>query len=539
MICFRTMAEMQTAAMPAPIPDAVVLLGYYGPGDGGGGMFGWDAASNDADDGGLVIKPAWAAGSGRWRRHFEHTVSVRWFGAFASAGNPGETRYGQPAGSPDNLTAFRNAIRALTPGAAPLGYFGPRVVVPPGLYEMGRTLTIDRSVAIVGAGGFYNMNASLLHFPADIDGVHIYRDLTALPPSLGGGFSILEGLQIISDRRGSAGHGIRVDAPCSLTHCHISGFGGNGVHIEARARAGTNAKHWHMSNVLIDHCENGLYVEGPDTNAGTCIGVSVASNRGLGIFDRSSLGNTYVGCHAAANQRGSYSSDNDGSRSIFLGCYAEDGQLPAVIGAPALVIGGLIDNAGTGGYIGQETSGVKTVSPALSVSNRKPQVTVQLGSPDPGKHIALEIESDDNPGRYFLLYNNRNSRIGWWEWNWAHDFNAGNVLAFCHKMAPEFDEKVPGTVGTVKAWLPHGVYIGMPRRDRTPDNDGRVYITAGREAPTTGTWSCGDQVLNNEPNDPAKAWAGWICIAGSSEAPPAGTWVPFGRLPMSGRLENG
>jgi hypothetical protein len=136
----------QAGPIPSPTSQPANLLGYYGPGDGGGGVFIWDAASNDADDGGLIIQPAAVAGAGRWRRQFDYVVSVRWFGAYASAHSPGETRYPRPGGSPDNLTAFTNAIHALTPGGALLTqtYFGPRIVVPPGLYEMENTLRSQR-----------------------------------------------------------------------------------------------------------------------------------------------------------------------------------------------------------------------------------------------------------------------------------------------------------------------------------------------------------------------------------------------------------
>jgi hypothetical protein len=552
MLDYLTMQDLRALA---PIPGQTVaqqptsqpahLLGYYGPGDGGDGVFIWDALSNEADDSGLIIQPAGMAGAGRWRRQFDYVVSVRWFGAYASGNHPGYNRYSRPAGSPNNLAAFTNAIHALTPGGAPLkpAYFGPRIVVPPGLYEMEGTLIIDRSVAIVGTGGYQAMNASWLHFPADIDGVHIYRNLppppspsSPPPPSSPrdreqprGDFSILEGLQITAPRNGSSGHGIRVDALCSLTNCYVDGFGGNGVHIEARAPA-SGANLWHMSNVHIYYCDHGLYVDGPDTNAGTCVGISVVSNKGWGIFDRSFLGNTYVGCHAATNRLGSYKSDSADSRSIFLSCYAEKDSGPADIAAPALVIGGHINNLGSGGYIGQLTSGVKTVSPALRVSNPSTPVTVQLGNPKPETRIALEIVSGDDTHPYRLLYDNsdRGERVGWWEWNWA-DLAGGNALAFCHVKAPEFSEKSPETV---KAWLPRGFYVGMPLNPRSSGNDGRVYTTVGNQPPTMGIWSKGDRVLNNDPR-PGHATlgcAGWICIEGSGSTLPHGIWVPFGQI---------
>lgn len=167
------------------------------------------------------------------------------------------------------------------------------------------------------------------------------------------------------------------------------------------------------------------------------------------------------------------------------------------------MIGGHITNTGTAGYIGQLTSGVKAVSPALRVSNELPlnggapaslPVYGQLGSANVGR-TAIEIVSGDDPRPYRLIYNNSttDTRTGWWEWNWAN-LSSASVLAFCHEKAKEWAEKMPNTA---KAWLPRGVYLGMPNSRRTADNDGRVYVTAGAAPPTTGVWSRGDRVLNN------------------------------------------
>lgn len=58
----------------------VDVLGYYAPGDGGGGQFYFDAASSAADDTGMVIAPS--SGTGRWlRMRTNSAVSVDWFAA--------------------------------------------------------------------------------------------------------------------------------------------------------------------------------------------------------------------------------------------------------------------------------------------------------------------------------------------------------------------------------------------------------------------------------------------------------------------------
>ena len=59
---------------------AVEVLGYYTKGDGGGGLFYWDAASTEADNGGTIIQ-ATAITTGRWKRVLSGAVNVKWFGA--------------------------------------------------------------------------------------------------------------------------------------------------------------------------------------------------------------------------------------------------------------------------------------------------------------------------------------------------------------------------------------------------------------------------------------------------------------------------
>jgi hypothetical protein len=69
------------ALSPGALP-CVTVLGYYVPGDGGGGEFYWDATSTVPDDGGTIFAPAGVV-TGRWRRLFSFGLSLQWFGAKA------------------------------------------------------------------------------------------------------------------------------------------------------------------------------------------------------------------------------------------------------------------------------------------------------------------------------------------------------------------------------------------------------------------------------------------------------------------------
>lgn len=69
-----------TGYITAVSHETVQVLGYYSPGDGGGGEFYWDSLSTVAADGGSVI--ATSLTTGRWKRIFTNfQISVKAFGA--------------------------------------------------------------------------------------------------------------------------------------------------------------------------------------------------------------------------------------------------------------------------------------------------------------------------------------------------------------------------------------------------------------------------------------------------------------------------
>jgi hypothetical protein len=110
--CVNSIANLRT--VPAGAFRCLQLLGYYGPGDGGGGEFFWDATSSEADNGGTTIQPASNPATGRWKRMVEGELSVKWFGA---TGN----------GTADDT----DAIQATEDVAAAVG---DTVYFPPGTY---------------------------------------------------------------------------------------------------------------------------------------------------------------------------------------------------------------------------------------------------------------------------------------------------------------------------------------------------------------------------------------------------------------------
>lgn len=76
----ENMDDLRARGVPI-LYESVQLLGFYAPGDGGGGLFYWDAANVEDDNLGTIIEPDSHTGAGRWMRDFSGARNVRWFGA--------------------------------------------------------------------------------------------------------------------------------------------------------------------------------------------------------------------------------------------------------------------------------------------------------------------------------------------------------------------------------------------------------------------------------------------------------------------------
>jgi hypothetical protein len=80
---FNSMVDLRADATVINPNDLIHLLGYYSPGDGGGGDFYWDATSIENDNGGSVIKRTSIA-VGRFKAILNDSINVKRFGAKAT-----------------------------------------------------------------------------------------------------------------------------------------------------------------------------------------------------------------------------------------------------------------------------------------------------------------------------------------------------------------------------------------------------------------------------------------------------------------------
>jgi hypothetical protein len=140
-----TVAELKLAVGKEQ-GDKAFVGGYYADGDGGGGDFYWDAVSVEADNGGTIFQVTGTT-TGRWKRIYSGSVSVKWFGVKGD-------------GVTDDTVAIQNALDNST-----ITY------IPTGVYIISSTLNVNCS--LFGDG----MSSSVFKATADIDAVSIEDSL--------------------------------------------------------------------------------------------------------------------------------------------------------------------------------------------------------------------------------------------------------------------------------------------------------------------------------------------------------------------------
>jgi hypothetical protein len=252
-----------------------------------------------------------------------------------------------------NGQAWNDAMAALDPA---LKTGGARWIFPPGKYYFDRTLDIRRQMIIEGLAGIDSANGVFFIWTSDLGDnpgiyIHGYGDGQG-----DGRNSVIRHIRMQGTGTDSGlinSHGILVKMPVVLEHVLIQYFGGHGAAVIANSGAQENANKWFMNNVSVSQCGGcGIYINGPDANAGLCIGANVNDNRGAGIWDDSFLGNFYLGCQADSNQSNgsgglptAYRTTSATGMSVFIGCYAEAPQ-KIDVNHPAMFLGGIADNDG-------------------------------------------------------------------------------------------------------------------------------------------------------------------------------------------------
>lgn len=255
---------------------------------------------------GIHVAPATdpSGASGAWVRTFSGAVNARWFGAVGD-----DATDDGPA-----LAAALDCLRSIASAGFGYSIASPALFVPFGTYFLGTTtLDLFHSLIIEGesvgeAGG----GATVLRWAANTTGIRVQRFNTSGASAIdavthqGGDASVISQLSLKGAYSGTEGefHGIHLRARATVRDVFIRDFQGDGICIVADVTSSTihgNANNFEVSRAFIENCRNGLYAEGGDTNAGVVHSLSALGCRQWGVRDRSFLGNTYTGCHTAAN----------------------------------------------------------------------------------------------------------------------------------------------------------------------------------------------------------------------------------------------
>lgn len=115
-----------------PVSDntAVQILGYYEPGDGGGGLFYWDGLDTTSFPNEGTIFLSSNQTDGRWKRIYSGAINVLWFGVKNNDTNP-----------IDNTKRLQGALDYAGTNRYGLGHI---VFFPPGTYAINSTLQIKQ-----------------------------------------------------------------------------------------------------------------------------------------------------------------------------------------------------------------------------------------------------------------------------------------------------------------------------------------------------------------------------------------------------------
>ncbi len=345
-----------------PRPDAIVLVrGHGAAGDGGGGLFAWDAEAGDADDGGLTFRPPTRSGGaekGCWRRIIDGTVvNARWFGARGDGvaddapALQAAIDYCQtgalkvlflPAGTyrlvgrrgPDRLGSgliVRHHPPILNPGS------GVRII---GAGRATRLLAGADRMAIVRCAGDGNLLSAIALDGAGRPGVWglavVPEDMEQTTTVVSQQYNSFEQMLISGCAEAivqQPGPSVNNDASGAFYNCytdiHVYGCT-RGIWLKAGASNDNGNNRNLFSNIVCtNHCNTGVHIAAGDTNtflachfegvdAGTAPSLPATAVRiatGNGSFENNS--NTFVSCKFEACAR---DVDNANRYTEFYGC---------------------------------------------------------------------------------------------------------------------------------------------------------------------------------------------------------------------------
>jgi hypothetical protein len=189
---------------------------------------------------------------------------------------------------------------------------GPVLYFPPGTYRFNSRIDLKKVVRILGAGGEYGREQTILKFYG-CSGIYIHQGNTigetTESPSTGSSAGVtfedicLEGDNTLDTK------GIRFRQRGQMRRCTVKKFwrGFDVVaNINGSGETAGNANCFRVVDCTFAECtEHGAFFQNQDANAGSLIHCLFKDNGGYGCYDNSFLGNTLIGNRYEGNTLGS------------------------------------------------------------------------------------------------------------------------------------------------------------------------------------------------------------------------------------------
>lgn len=309
--------------------------------------------TTSADNAGTIIV---SSDGTRWKRVYDGTVNVKHFGALGDGGSALlSSRYATLAAAQVDYPLATALTQSIDYCAFKAAHDCVRTTlergdlfIPTGDYWLSETWHVTNALNIrgAGAGEFFDKAATRLRFATDVDGIRVHSVLAETPdPGKSATKTLIADILVYCPTKGTLGNGINATATVYLERVDVYNFAENGIRIFGSSAGGTGSCNlWSIRDSRSRaNGGHGLFVSGPDTNAGVAINLDCSSNTGWGFLDSSLLGNTYIACHCNGNGIGSYKTTGTVADNVFIGCYREAfGHFGTEFVQPTHVYGGVL-----------------------------------------------------------------------------------------------------------------------------------------------------------------------------------------------------
>ena len=221
----------------------------------------------------------------------------------------------------------------------------PSLYVPAGSYQMAKEIRFEgRPMHFFGDNGTVWGNGTHFYFPKESMGIVVLRRAVGSSGNYQEG--IIENIALIGKGNKNVWmDGIVIRGRVTIRGVYVRGFY-NGIEASCNIDEGNDCSGSYIEKCFMaENTHDGFYVQGTDANAMTIIGCDARDNGSWGFYDRSFLGNSFIGCMAHNNKAGHYGvGDKNNARVALIACYGEMGVPPDDLSPITTVVGGFHAN---------------------------------------------------------------------------------------------------------------------------------------------------------------------------------------------------